>query len=35
VPDAEWVRLLDEQGGLIAMGRPGAGGALHPEVVLI
>jgi tRNA pseudouridine55 synthase len=31
-----WVRLLDEQGRLIALGQPGATeGSLHPAVVLI
>ena len=33
---AEWVRLLDQGGALIALGVPEQGsGSLHPEVVLI
>lgn len=35
-PPADWVRLLDEHGRLLALGNPGlAPGSLHPAVVLI
>ena len=33
---AEWIRVLDAGGALVALGTPQrASGALHPEVVLI
>ena len=35
-PPPHWVKVLDEQGALLALGIPGAtAGSLHPEVVLI
>ena len=34
--NADWVRLLDPDGALVALGTPlAAAGFLHPEVVLI
>ncbi len=34
--DSQWVRVLDAEGGLLALARPGtAHGSLHPSVVLI
>lgn len=35
-PDAEWIRLVDGAGALVALATPGkAAGSLHPSVVLI
>ena len=33
--DAELIRMLDAAGNLVAIGRPAAGGLLHPSVVLM